>query len=453
MIDTRVLNGVEDFRIFLPSNNFGAGGQARSFVESSRRYTDEGVIWQGDVYKYARILAEEIGARRVIDIGSGAGQKLLTFFEGYQADFVQVDFSDVRESRPGRLMPRFVKANLEDQDDLAELLRSLESGEPTLIILSDVIEHLLDPRPLLRVLRRLLRLCDANRLVLSTPDRERIDGIGSVRVPDNPSHVRQWTLSELGLALSSAAFTVVNLGYVNQNQFDQLLRTCVVVLSSSQVDYQAFFRRHHLPQPSDHIVITTEHGRGHVTGGIGSYYEATESYFETPRIVLFVGSYGLPDDWEPFIRKSGWIHINDLSGPSDGKRPINSDAILEATLHALFLYDEIRIVEFQDFGGIGHRVAQAGRAHMFPPDVRTLAVAHGSHFYLDHAFGDIQNRDPFIFDVPERLSLELADHVLFPTEFIRKLYVNQQGISVRDFTVQGFPIGGGGGRRAISEAH
>ena len=101
---------------------------------------------------------------------------------------IQVDWRDQRTPLPnGDQHPRFIAANLEDFYDLEALEADIDESEPILIILADVIEHLQDPRPLLRTIRRLLKRHHLNRLVASTPDRHLIDGSGASGLPENPN--------------------------------------------------------------------------------------------------------------------------------------------------------------------------------------------------------------------------------------------------------------------------
>ena len=105
----------------------------------------------------------------------------------------------------------------------------------------------------------------------------------------------------------------------------------------------------------------------------------------------------------------------------------DADEILLATMQAIFLYDDIRLIEFQDYLGIGHRVSQAKRAGLLPPSVTVMAYVHGNHLYLDAAAGEIASNRPPLVDLQERLSVELADLAAFPSRYIRDLYVEKAG--------------------------
>ncbi len=441
------LTGIVDPFSFTPERNFGAGGQARRLVEINRAYTDENVVRQKDVYALAREVAEVLRPARVVDLGSGDGQKLPLLFDGYQADFLQVDWKDQRQpldrgSSGG--VPPFFAANLEDAGDIDRLAQEVETDIPTLFILADVIQHLDDPRWLLRLLRRALRRHPHNRLIISTPDRHCVDGRDSSRIPDNPEHFRQWTLNEFGLALLSAGFRISRIGRVQQNDFDLHNVTIAAELSCREEDFLNFLSYHHLPPQADHLVLTTEHGLAHRTGGIGTYHKLVTEATQLDRIIMFTGSMGLPQDWRPFVQQQGWLHTamfgnrNHASLTEIGA--LDPVEILQATIQALFLYDTVRLVEYQDYLGIGVHVAQAKRARLLPPSVCVVAYAHGTQFYLNHAAGVLDEMQDISITHRERLSLELADCVIFASDFLRNLYLQEWRLNLPDQMLQRYPL-------------
>lgn len=430
--------------LWCSSENYGAGGQSRRLVDITREYSDQTIIWQGMVYAEARKIAERNNSQRVVDIGAGAGKKLITYFNDIDLELLQVDFTDNREKQNDVQTPEFFRANFEDVLDLERFSKRLSDNIPTTFIFSDVIEHLDDPRFILRVLRSLLKNNPDNRLILSTPDRDRIDGKGSSSLPDNPTHVRQWTAPELKQALSSGCFVVENIKHIPENQFDHLDRTILVELSCSEESHRIALAEMHLPSPSDHLVITTEHSKAQYTGGIGTYYQVSEDVTGLARTVLFVGGHGIPFDWAEFCTNNNWMHMSSMCGKFNATHHevcnYRHDDILEATLAVIFLYDQIKLIEYQDFSGIGAVIAQAKRAHLIPESVCLLAYAHGSHLYLDNAAEAINRYRSLEIDVRERLAMELADVVAFPSIFLRDLYIETGKLEIKNYQIQPYPI-------------
>lgn len=432
-----------DLSVLSPARNFGAGGDYRRVVDTNQPYSDATVIWQKSVYEHARSVAERQHAERVVDVGVGGGQKLLKAFEGYNAAFLQVDWADNRERVDGQQLAPFLQANFEDPRDVEVFRRSIDDHVPTLIIFSDVVEHLGDIRPILRVFRKILKKNPKNRLIISTPDRDRVDGKNSRTVPDNSAHVRQWNAVEFESLLLASAFDVRDIVLVPQNQYDNFDRTIMAELSCDDAFHKEYLKKNGLAAQSDHLVITSEHSRALSTGGIGTYYQVSEEHSGHKRLVLFTGVGGLPDDWSDFSRKEGWLHAADLCGRSHVPRDevhVDPDEVLAGLQIALFIYDNVKLVEYQDYLGIGLRVAQAKRAGMLPPETFVMAYAHGNHGYLDNASGEISKDRPVIHDAMERLSAELADCLVFPTEFMQDLYLNKLGFKPRNHTLQAYPV-------------
>ncbi|WP_250484024.1 glycosyltransferase [Caballeronia sp. GaOx3] len=439
----QIPQAILDLALLSPEHNFGAGGDARKVVDINRLHSDAAVIWQQSVYEHARTIAETLRARRIVDVGVGGGQKLLAAFADYEGEFLQVDWADKRDRVEGKSLPPFLQANLEDPRDVELFRRAVDDDTPTLIIFSDVIEHLNDVRPIIRIFRKILKRNRANRLIISTPDRDRVDGIGSKNIPDNPAHARQWNASEFSVFLRASALDIKNLALVPQNEFDKFSRTILAEVSCDVDFYSAFLRDRCLPEQSDHLVITSEHSNALSTGGIGTYYQVAEEHSGHKRIVLFSGSTGLPEDWVTFSHDAGWLHATALCGRSAARRDdlqIDAEEVLAALQIALFIYDAVKLVEYQDYVGIGFRVAQAKRAGMLPPETFLMAYAHGNHGYLDNAAGEISRERPVKYDAMERLSAELADCLVFPTRFMEDLYLNRLGFLPRQQRLQPYPV-------------
>lgn len=450
MLEPSRIEGIEDPFSFTPENSFCAGGKVRLLAEIAGG--DSGLTALEQVYRYARSIAERERLSRMVELGSGSDIYLATTFDGYRVQLMQVGPAGRREQAPEVELgkrPAFSDADLEDYGDLARLEEDMAPDAPSLFILAGVIERLLDPRPVLRFLRRALRWHPCNRLVLASADRIRSDGTDSERVLDDPTRFRAWTLGELGLALRGAGFEVRALGWIPeggrrpQDRSQGLERTILVELTCDEASYGAFLIRNGLPAPSDHLVLTTEHAGAPSKGGIGAYHRNVDRVLGSPRLFLYAGASGLPEEWRAFVRQRGGLHVAEFCARASaglaGIAAVDAQEILRAVVQIVFLYDGIRLVEYQDFLGIGHRIAQAKRARLLPPTMTALAYAHGTHFYLDHLRGALSGERDVEVDARERLSLELADCVWFPSESLERLYVEQQGLRLRRHEVRPCP--------------
>ncbi len=141
-----------------------------------------GIVYQPDVYLLARHLGKHFGCSHVIDIGCGHAEKLVAL----RPDFVTlgIDYrANIDCCRTRYPESRWLECDLE-QDAVLPLETDLV--RQAVVVCADVIEHLVNPLPLLRNLRLLLD--QAPVAVLSTPDRELLHGTAHLGPPPNPYH-------------------------------------------------------------------------------------------------------------------------------------------------------------------------------------------------------------------------------------------------------------------------
>ena len=156
--------------------------------------------WQHHVYAWGARLIAERGLKSVLDIGCGPGTKLQSVIAPVCSDITGLDQPSAitaakRMGAPGR----YSTIDLESCDDAAA------PGVFDLVLCADVIEHLLDPDPLLRLIRR----CGHERtlVLLSTPDRARLRGRGCM-ASEKAEHVREWTTPEFSRYLRSRKYAI-----------------------------------------------------------------------------------------------------------------------------------------------------------------------------------------------------------------------------------------------------
>ena len=134
---------------------------------------------QLNVYRYAHKLARGMSPKieTVLDWGCGTGGKLVRVFGHLQTLGVDVPecIARVKKKRPDR-----------------EWCSPPVSIVADLVLCVDVIEHLDDPRDLLKQIKE----GDWRLLVISTPERDRVRGKRSMGPPTNRWHVREWNRSE-----------------------------------------------------------------------------------------------------------------------------------------------------------------------------------------------------------------------------------------------------------------
>ena len=438
--ESRIVYGTNDPYIFSPSRNFACEGASRVSV-GIKNYTDStSTGWQNFSYQLARKLAIDLESLRVIDFGTGTSVEFQAAFCDLTISKHLVDFYDGREAKSPE--DTFHKANFSSYKDLQLLIDRFDDDIPTVFILADVIEHVLDPRPLLRTLRYLLKKNSKSRLLVTTPDRERVDGYGYIGIPSNEKHFREWNFQEIALALRSSGFVIESAGNIPQNRFDEFNRSTALILSSDAISQSKFFEENGLPLSSSHLIVTQEHAKNIKSGGIGSYIEQVEKNSILNPLILFTGTYGISDSPRTILETNKWFHSNDfaLTHNQSIRDSVEYDDLLSGVEHLVFLYDEISSVEYQDYIGLGYRVAQAKKAGMLPMTVNTICYAHGSSFYLDNAADSLDTTRELSIDVKERIALELSDLVIFPSKFLEKLYVEDLHLELRNTKLVKYPI-------------
>ena len=183
--------------------------------------------WQPDVYVEAAQLARDVGAGVIIDLGCGMARKLLPL----SAEFVVVGVD--HPSMIHRLADNpgvWVGADL-DSEDRPQILAELVPG--SVVICSDVIEHMVRPEVLCGHLRWLLD--SAAVALVSTPDRDRTHGAGHLGPPPNPAHVREWSAAELVDFVGGEGLTVLRSGWTRSHTGSSDQATTLLLLAGANV--------------------------------------------------------------------------------------------------------------------------------------------------------------------------------------------------------------------------
>ncbi|SCY44031.1 methyltransferase domain-containing protein [Nitrosospira sp. Nsp13] len=181
------------------------------------------LIYQPHVYRLACFLAQRSGAKSIIDIGCGSGEKLKIFSEEYK--IICVDYAPAlnlaRQSIP---YAQFIEFDLENGLPIIpdEVLNK------SIVICSDVIEHLKKPDRLMRALASLSKLVPY--VLISTPDRDRARGWLDNGPPANPAHTMEWNASEFVRFMRDSGFEDVPLyGHTINTDIHEVKSTILTV--------------------------------------------------------------------------------------------------------------------------------------------------------------------------------------------------------------------------------
>ena len=155
------------------------------------------ILWQPDVYSLASMLAQATHATHILDIGCGHGEKLVKFHPSYNVIGIDTKENCTWCSEHYNF-GEWLSMDLEQS--LPEL--PVDAIGKTVLICSDVIEHIIDAHGFLNKLYRLLGMCSIG--VISTPDRGLLYPFEQKGPPLFKKHVREWTAKEFKQLLDRA---------------------------------------------------------------------------------------------------------------------------------------------------------------------------------------------------------------------------------------------------------
>lgn len=432
-------SGPLDPFLWTEARNFGAVSAKRPHTRY-RTYANDTVEWQKSVYDLALEAHTDAAFDVILDIGCGDGRKSHSRF-GESAGLLQVDRKDYRNASLRDLGTPFRAVSFDSWDDLQALFDSLDPSKKTLVICADVIEHLFDPRPLIAFIRNVMLQKAGNIAFVSTPDHERVDGARLGELPTNAEHVRQWSVFGLGSLFRSAGFTVEQYGLLPMNDYDKLGCAICAKLSCARDEYSSFLSQAGLPMPSARLYVTSEHkslGRG---GGIGTYAFHSDNLIFNSAIFLLFGGNGVPNEGVAAGKSRQILHVGDImkvagTQPAYVNGPRVAQELLDAVKTLIFFFPELRCIEYDDYLGHAHAIAQAKEASLLPTRLKTVCYCHGNHHYLE------VNHSKFFFDHDlhrrERICAERADLTLIPSDFLSGIY-RRAGFKPKQEVRLGYP--------------
>lgn len=157
--------------------------------------------YQDPVYRFAARCATADAT--VLDVGCGTGDNLVNRVTGRVARAIGVDQPSAvalaeREHPDGTWIGGDLRSD--------RLWGELAGLRPDVTICADVIEHVDDPVGLLERLREVVGADGV--LVLSTPDRSKVEDQPALGPPRNLHHIREWTHPEMEQLVRTHGFAV-----------------------------------------------------------------------------------------------------------------------------------------------------------------------------------------------------------------------------------------------------
>ena len=201
----------------LDPNNYyikeGYKSQNKNFNISENRDTEYwsrgrlqmNLLFQHDVYIYAKEIIRRYQIESVADVGCGVAEKMMKHIYPVAKKTVGIDM-EYPISIAKKIYPinanNFLADNFENSKDLHD-------NKFDLVICSDVIEHIFNPDLLLEYLKSLGT--ESTYFIISTPERDLHRGFDCME-SQKKEHVREWNENELRTYLE-------NNGFAAQEQF------------------------------------------------------------------------------------------------------------------------------------------------------------------------------------------------------------------------------------------
>ena len=286
--------------------------------------------------------------------------------------------------------------------------RAQASAGSPLLCVAELVGSLHEPRPLFRTLRRLLSRLEGSTAVFAAP-------------------AEKWPEPSFSDVLEASGFRVEEAIRFSANEPDwaEVMACRVSCDPAFKRDWRATLG---LPEETTRLQLLMPPEPVEHMPSAASLLHASETLLGEKQLVLMVSA---PDGPVP----EHWISLEALHPVTGALRvpvPRTADVVLEAVQHLLFLCDDIQLIQYPDTGGVGYRIAQARRAGLLPPSIRVLGMAQGGVLLNHRVHAAVPNQSTLETAVCERLSLELADGVAFPSRRLQQAYVEDFGYRPRE---------------------
>lgn len=158
-------------------------------------------LHQFAVYQWAEKIVKTHNIKVIADVGCGFAAKLSWLYNKHpHLNVIGIDQPHAVDlCKEKHNFGDWLGVNFEDKPE--QIKQKVD-----LIISSDVIEHLEDPRFLLNYFKAIST--KDTLILISTPERDLLRGSDTLNSP-NPYHIREWNKSELSTFLKSEGFDII----------------------------------------------------------------------------------------------------------------------------------------------------------------------------------------------------------------------------------------------------
>ena len=188
----------------------------------------KGITHQPHVYPLATFLARKFGCNHIIDIGCGKAKKLVKLHPEFSITGVDIG-PNIEYCRNEYDFGEWLEFDFEQPKSLIISEKILKES---VIICSDVIEHLENPSNMLTTIKGWMNY--APICLLSTPERDLVRGKNDNGPPDNPHHIREWNLKELEQFHHSFGFQLLFVGLTASNDQEFSKKTSMLIIEKNR---------------------------------------------------------------------------------------------------------------------------------------------------------------------------------------------------------------------------
>jgi 2-polyprenyl-3-methyl-5-hydroxy-6-metoxy-1,4-benzoquinol methylase len=191
------------------------------------RKNNNDIVFQPHVISFAAYLANRLNCSYLIDLGCGNAEKLVIHHPKFK--IIGIDFkNNIGKCKNIYDFGTWIEIDFDKPHDIEiseEILKN------SIIICSDVIEHLENPSFLLQSIKKILnfsKLC-----IITTPERDLKRGTKDFGPPLNPHHIREWNFTEFKNLLEFHNFNLAFKGLTVSNNKEDLKETIIVGLGNN----------------------------------------------------------------------------------------------------------------------------------------------------------------------------------------------------------------------------
>ncbi|AIK44498.1 glycosyltransferase [Brucella anthropi] len=414
--------------ISTPQWNFGVDAQAHLLNNLLDNKSTEDITRQADIYRMAKKYADASGIKRVIHVGIGRAIDLMDVFAERELEVIFVEYA-----RPAIVSERnyssinHVECDISSWHEVLSIVEKYRDGVPTVVLCNNIIELLPDPRPLLAFIRLLLAESADSRCFFSTQDRSILRCGCPASKSVDPVRIREWTSGEFRNLLRASGLHVAHMGNIRANVHDDqagaILAEC---LFDASLYREALAQNGIVVENLSSVMVTSEYPGLIASGGIGTFVADWHHLHEGSAILTT-----FEFDRKKKPRGDFIIAPSDVLDVSKVGDVGTADVLLQAVTQLLFMCPDIREIHFQEYLGVGLRIAQAKKAGVLPDTLTIFTHCHGNQHYLENANQNWLGVDAQKYAVQEKICIDLSDRVIFPSLFLRDLYI-KSGITVDD---------------------